>query len=95
MLKAQCASMIAAFSAITAVPAVAQAPATVPTQAQATGNAKPANNADEIVCQKEEITGSRLGAKRICMKRSEWADRRLQDRQELERVQIQRGGKAE
>jgi hypothetical protein len=56
---------------------------------------KSAENSNEIVCQKQEVTGSRLGVKRICMTRSEWADRRMQDRQELERVQVQRGAKSE
>ena len=66
-----------------------------PTQTQATANTKAADNSDEIICQKQEVTGSRVGVKRVCMTRSQWADRRLQDRQELERVQVQRGGKAE
>ena len=93
MFKVYCASLAAALLAGASTSAVAQAPAAAP--AQATANAKPADNANEMVCQKQEVTGSRLGAKRICMTRSEWADRRLQDRQELERVQVQRGGKAE
>ena len=93
MFKVYCASLAAAVLAGASASAVAQAPTAAPTQAAA--NAKPADNANEIVCQKQEVTGSRLGAKRICMTRSEWADRRLQDRQELERVQVQRGGKAE
>ena len=93
MFKVYCASLAAALLAGASASAVAQAPAAAP--AQATANAKPTDNANEMVCQKQEVTGSRLGAKRICMTRSEWADRRLQDRQELERVQVQRGGKAE
>jgi hypothetical protein len=78
----------------TAIPAVAQ-PAAAPTQTQAATESKSAENSNEIVCQKQEVTGSRLGVKRICMTRSEWADRRMQDRQELERVQVQRGAKSE
>ena len=93
MFKAYCASMAAALLAGTAGSAVAQAPTTAPAQAEAA--AKPANS-NEIVCEKQETTtGSRLGAKRVCMTRGEWADRRMQDRQELERVQIQRGAKGE
>lgn len=87
MFKA-CASLAAALIAGSAGSAAAQAPA-----AQAA--AKPVN-ANEIVCEKQETTtGTRLGAKRVCMTRGEWADRRMQDRQELERVQIQRGAKGE
>ena len=36
--------------------------------------------------------GTRLGAKRVCMTRAEWDDRKLQDQQELTRVQTQRSG---
>jgi hypothetical protein len=94
MLKARCAPIAAALLAGTAIPAVAQ-PAAAPTQTQAATESKSAENSNEIVCQKQEVTGSRLGVKRICMTRSEWADRRMQDRQELERVQVQRGAKSE
>ena len=93
MFKACCASIAAALLTGTAVTAVAQSPA-APTQTQPAASTKAANS-DEIVCQKQEVTGSRVGFKRVCMTRSQWADRRLQDRQELERVQVQRGGKAE
>lgn len=93
MFKTYCASMAAALFAGTAGSAVAQAPATAPAQTQAT--VKPASDPNEIVCEKQETTGTRLGAKRVCMKRSEWADRRLQDRQELERVQVHRGAKGD
>ncbi len=48
-------------------------------------------NPNEVVCQKIEVTGSRLGTKRVCKTRAEWADLQLQDRQELERVQSRRG----
>lgn len=94
MFKACCAPVAAALLSATAVPAVAQSPAAA-TQSQPTASTKAADNSDEIVCQKQEVTGSRVGVKRVCMTRSQWADRRLQDRQELERVQVQRGGKAE
>ncbi len=57
----------------------------------ATGSAPDPN---EIVCEKQHVLGSRLQNKRVCMTRSEWADLRSQDRQDLERQQ-QRGYKAE
>ena len=46
---------------------------------------------NEIICEKQEVTGSRLATRRVCRTRAEWADLRLQDRQETERVQVQRG----
>ena len=50
---------------------------------------------NERVCERQEVIGSRIASRRICMTRAEWADRKLQDRQELERVQTQRGSKTE
>ena len=93
MLKVYCASFAATILAATAVPALAQSTAASANQAPA--NAAPVNNPNEIVCEKQETTGSRIGARRVCMSRAEWADRKLQDRQELERVQVQRGTKGE
>ena len=89
MFKVYCASLAAALMAGASASAVAQAPAAAP--AQATANAKPADNANEMVCQKQEVIGTRLGTKKVCKTRAEWADARTQDRHELERVQVQRG----
>ena len=91
MLKLISASFAAALMVGMAAPALAQT-----TAAQAPAEAaKPKNSADEIICEKKEATGSRIGAKRVCMTRAQWAERQLQDRQELDRVQIQRGTKGE
>jgi hypothetical protein len=88
MLKLICASVSVA---LIAAPAIAQAPAAAPAQTQTTAKKADPN---EKICVKEETTGSRLGAKRVCMTRAEWADRKLQDQQELTRVQIQRSGQS-
>lgn len=93
MFKVYCASFAAAMLAATAAPALAQS--TTASANQASASAAPVNNPNEIVCEKQETTGSRIGARRVCMSRAEWADRKLQDRQELERVQVQRGNKGE
>ena len=93
MFKVYCASLAAAMLAATAAPALSQS--TTASANQAPANAAPVNNPNEIVCEKQETTGSRIGARRVCMSRAEWADRKLQDRQELERVQVQRGTKGE
>ena len=42
---------------------------------------------NEKVCETITMTGSRLGKKRFCGTRAEWADKRLQDRQEIEKAQ--------
>jgi hypothetical protein len=52
---------------------------------------KPANeiSADQASASAKPslITGSRLAKKRFCGTRAEWADKRLQDRQAIERIQ--------
>ena len=50
-------------------------------------NGKNRSKADELVCQKIEQTGSRLAVKRVCMTRSQWSERKLQDRQAIEKMQ--------
>ena len=61
---------------------------TVPGAPAATGKAQ---NPNEMICEKQDATGSRLAKRRVCMTRSQWADIKLQDRQEIEKVQIRRG----
>ena len=70
----------------TAALAVAQT-ATPPAAAPA----KPQTDPNEIVCEKQEQLGSRLAVKKVCMTRAEWAERRLQDRQAIDKAQTMRG----
>ena len=83
--------LAAAISLGTAAPVLAQ----VAAPSKPVTKDKPSDDLNEVVCERQESTGSRIASKRVCMTRSQWADRRLQDRQELERVQIQRGSKGE
>lgn len=46
--------------------------------------------ADQVICEKEEDTGSRLTAHKICHTRSQWDQLRRDDRGAIERVQQQR-----
>lgn len=48
-------------------------------------------NPTEMVCEKVEVMGTRLASNRVCMTRAEWAQRKRDDRGEVERVQTQRG----
>lgn len=73
-----------------ALPAATFAQAQAPQQQQA-----PAVDPNEVICQKQEVIGSRIATKRICLKRWEWADRQRQDRSDVEKVQVQRGIKGE
>lgn len=61
------------------------------TQPPANAPAKKALDPNEIVCEKQEVLGSRLASQKICHTRAEWAELRRNDRQEIERVQVQRG----
>jgi invasion protein IalB len=92
MFKAHRLFSATALVASAVSPALAQT-ATTPTAQAAT--ARPAQDPNEIICQKQEETGSRLVKKKVCMTRAEWADRQLQDRQELERAQTRRGMKGD
>lgn len=90
MLKGIVQSLSAALLLGAAAPSFAQTqPAAAPT------TEKQADDLNKLVCEKQESTGSRLAKKRICLTKAQWAERRLQDRQELERVQMQRGSKGE
>jgi invasion protein IalB len=80
-------SVIAAMAwIVSAAPAAAQAAPASP-NAQ---NAKP-RDPNEVVCEKQEVVGSRLGYTRVCKTRAEWAEQRRQDRMDIEHVQTQRG----
>jgi hypothetical protein len=75
------------------VGAEATDPAVLAAQAQPGAVTSP--NQSETVCQKVEVLGSRLSTKSICMTRAEWAQRRKDDREAVERAQTQRGCKME
>lgn len=68
-------------AALIATAAVAQAPTNTP---QRSG---PHNDPDEVVCITETVTGSRLGARRVCRTRAEWAEHRAEMRKVVEKVQ--------
>ena len=67
--------------------APAQHGATPPTQA----SKPPPGDPNEVVCEKQEVIGSRLAMDKICHTRAQWADLRNQDRQAVEKMQTQRG----
>ena len=66
-------------------------PAVVVAQAQPGAVKSP--DQTETLCQKVEILGSRLSTKNVCLTRAEWAQRRKDDRDAVERAQTQRGCK--
>jgi hypothetical protein len=56
---------------------------------------KTANDPNEKICEKITPLGSRLVTKRVCATRAEWAERRLQARQDIDKAQQQFGRKDE
>lgn len=92
MLKLIFALSALAASAGASGPALAQAQSQTQT-ASGSSQQQPRANPDEIICYKQEVTGSRLGTKRVCKTRAEWADFQLQERQTIENYQTKRGMK--
>jgi hypothetical protein len=44
-------------------------------------------NPNEKICENVTQIGSRLAKRRVCASRAEWAQRKLQDRQDIEYIQ--------
>ncbi len=87
MSKVVSALFLGAAAAVSA-PCMAQAQTPVQDQSAAAAKTKAAEQ-NEIICEQQEVTGSRLAKKRVCMTRAQWAASRLQDRQAIEKVQVQ------
>jgi invasion protein IalB len=81
-------SVVLMFAAAAVVTPVASGPAFA--QAQQQPGAKKAVDPNEVVCEKQEETGSRLSSHKVCMTRSQWAEQRRMDRQEIDKAQTQR-----
>lgn len=47
---------------------------------------------NRIICEKQEVVGSRLATKRVCMTAAEWQAKRLEDRQSIDKAQTQLRG---
>jgi hypothetical protein len=83
--------LIAVLGSTGAIAQPAQQAATAPTSPKtATKTLDP----NEMVCEREQEPGSRLAAAKVCHTRAEWAELRSQDRQDIDRVQTQRGAMA-
>jgi hypothetical protein len=49
--------------------------------------AKKADSANERICENITLTGSRLGTKRFCGTRADWQERKMRDREEIDKAQ--------
>ena len=70
------------FVYVVALAFIATAPAEI-AAAPADNGADP----NEKLCENMAQIGSRLAKRRLCATRAEWAERRLQDRQDAEKIQ--------
>lgn len=52
--------------------------------------AKNAKDPNEIVCEKQEVIGSRLATQKVCKTRAEWAEERRSSRMDIDRAQTLR-----
>ena len=80
--------MVKAVSGVTLAALLATS-ASVATAADNAG--KKTGAPDEVICEKVQVPGSRLVAKKVCMTRAQWAERKLQERGDLDRAQTQKG----
>jgi len=89
MLKLIYAASAIGLVAGASVPALAQAQQAQP--APSASQQPPADpRLNEVVCQKQEVIGSRLVTRRVCKTRAEWADAKLEDRRAVDKMQTER-----
>lgn len=74
--------MAAAGLSLVAVPVLAQV-----TSIETSRPALKSKDPNRIVCERQDTTGTRLGARKVCLTASQWAEKRREHREELERAQ--------
>lgn len=79
-------STATAFLIAVSTSAVAQQTARPTTQTAAKTTPDP----NEVVCEKEEDTGSRIQSSKVCMTRSQWAEQKRLNRKDIDKIQVQR-----
>ena len=75
-----------------ALPSYAQQQPTEQQPITVTGTQPPkkAPDPNEVVCEKERDTSSRLIMRKVCMTRGQWSEQRRLDRQDIDRAQTLR-----
>lgn len=71
------------YRSLLLVAAVGLVPAVAAAKDEKSENKDP----NRVICEKQEVLGSRLGTKRVCLTAAEWAHRRREDRQTIDRSQ--------
>jgi invasion protein IalB len=85
-------NLVFVSAAVLMMAPVASAPAFAQS-APAAPQAKSTPDPSEVVCEKEEEIGSRIASHKICKTRAQWAEDRRASRQDIEKIQMQRGCK--
>ena len=75
--------VLAAAAGALAVPAAAQAP----TDQSAAPAAQKARDPNRVICERQEVIGSRLGGGRICKTAQQWEQSRQQSRSDVDEMQ--------
>lgn len=73
---------IVVFAALALVPAIAAAEEKKADK----------NDPNRIICEKQEVLGSRVATKRVCLTAAQWEERRREDRDALDKGQRQARG---
>ena len=58
--------------------------------AEPTKSTRQAKDPNEKICETHGVLGSRLAKRRVCATRAEWAERKLRERDIIDRTQTQR-----
>jgi len=66
--------------------------ALIPAAALAEEKKPEAKDPNRIICEKQGVVGSRLATRRVCMTAAEWDIRRREDREAVEKAQVNRRG---
>lgn len=91
MRKSLCLTAAALAAGPVALPAHGQQAAqSPPITVTGTQPAKKAPDPNEIVCEKQQDSSSRLVVRRVCMTRAEWSEQRRLERQDIDKAQVQR-----
>ena len=64
----------------------------IPAAASAADKASDKKDPNRIICEKQGVVGSRLATKKVCMTAAEWQAKRQEDRQAIDKSQVQRSG---
>lgn len=89
------AALLGAVLTLAAQPVVAATSQPAPTPIVVVGKDGKKSDPNRIICEKQETTGTRLGARKVCLTAAQWQEKRREHREELERAQKNVGIKNE